>query len=305
MGYRLNPSLTTLMSHVRASSSARYQETIGWINVTHHADFFVNKTLPNAAYSQLLMEGARQRANQLGFELDVCWQRAPAMTGRRLSAILAARGIRGILIPPLPRACGHLSLDWSEFAVTTLSYTMSRPLFHRVVPDHHYNMQLILRTLRHRGYKRIGVLVIPRHNERADNRILSVYYARQLNLPARDRIPVLLCNNTGFEADSAAWLNKHRPDAVITLGSYRHLREIAIGDPAYSEKLGVVLLGYAPTDAGFAAVDENPRRIGAAAVDHLSGQLNRNERGIPDSPETVLIKGTWVEGQSLFKERTH
>jgi len=96
------------------------------------------------------------------------------------------------------------------------------------------------------------------------------------------------------------WLRQYRPDAVITLGTFRNLRDIDIGDPDYSQRMEIVLMGCgAARDRSFTVMDENPFRIAESAVDHLAGQLGRNERGIPERPETVLIKGSWVDSQSL------
>jgi LacI family transcriptional regulator len=215
------------------------------------------------------------------------------MTGRRMSAILASRGIRGLLIPPLPKAHGHLTIDWSGFAVMAMSFTIARPLFHRVLPDLQYNMQLILRAFRHRGYKRIGLLLPRFCHGRFENRFLSAFLPYQQGAAARNQVPVLLCEGD-FKAPTAAWLRKHQPEAVITVSAYRHIREIDIGDPVYSKKLGVAVIAHGPDDLGFTGVDERPSRIGAAAVDHLSMQLNLNGRGIPEFAETVLIKGVWV-----------
>lgn len=300
LGYFPNPSVAALMTQVRAGNSVSYRETLAWLNPFDHADPYGNKNLPALAYSQKLWEGAVLRAGQLGYALDTFWLRAPNMTGRRMSAVLGARGVRGVLIPPLPQPYGHLSLNWPEFSVTALSYTMARPQFHRVVPDHHHNIQTILRRLRHRGYQRIGLLLPPRHDERLENRFRSTFCFHQQNVPIRHRLPILICPEKALKTTCAAWLRKYRPDVVITLGHFRDLRKIDLGDPAYSRNLGIVLIGCgAPRDRTFTVMDENPLRIAASAVDHLAGQLSRNERGIPDCPETVLIKGAWIEGQTL------
>jgi LacI family transcriptional regulator len=300
MGYCPNPLVANLMSQVRSGGRVHYRETLGWINPHGRPDHFVNPSLVGLDYPQRLWQGARHRAEQLGYALESFWLAAPNMSARRMSAILTARGVRGLLIPPLPLPNGHLSLDWSDFSVIALSYTMVRPQFHRVVPDHHHNIQTILRTLKHRGYRRIGLLLPVRYDERLENRIRSAFYFYQESVPVADRLPVLISPHRNYEAASAEWLRQHRPDAVITLGTYRNLREIEIGDPDYSRRLAIVLMGCgAPRDNGFTVMDEKPFRIGEAAVDHLAGQLRRHERGSPSLPETVLIKGVWMEHQPI------
>jgi len=300
MNYRPNPAIVSLMTEVRSRSPVGYHETLGWINPHDRADHFVNKRLLGLEYHQNLWAGALHRAGQLGYALESFWLRAPKMSAQRMSAILVARGIRGLLLPPLPGPNGHLSLDWSHFSVTALSYTIVRPQFHRVVPDHHHNIRLILRTLQHRRYERIGMFLPARFDERLEDRFRSAFYFYHQTIPVGNRLPVLIGPDKNYESIGAAWLKKWRPDAVITLGTFRDLREIDIGDPAYSQKLGIVLMGCgAVRDRSFTVVDENPFRIGESAVDRLAGQLQRNEPGIPDNPETTLIKGTWIDGQTI------
>lgn len=295
MNYRPNPTVVSIMTDVRLKKSPTYRETLGWINASDRSDFFHNKKLDAAGYSRCLWQGAQECAERLGYLLEVFWIKGPQMSGRRMTEILTARGIRGLLIPPLPHARGHLSIDWRGFAVTALSHTVARPHFHRVVPDHHYNMQLVLRTLQRKGYQKIGLL-IPRNSDlRLDQRLSAAYYLYQQNLPSKRRAPILFCDKD-FEKSAASWLARHRPDAVVTVSPYLRLRDIDIGDPAYSGKLGIALMGRSPNDEGFiAALDENPFHLGVTAVNHLAGQLRRNECGIPEFPETIMIKGTLVE----------
>ena len=45
-------------------------------------------------------------------------------------------------------------------------------------------------------------------------------------------------------------------------------------------------------------IDRGSERIGAAAVDLLVSLLHRNERGIPPSGNTLLVKGLWRDGNA-------
>ena len=297
-GYRLNPALTQMMSQVRKKLPGRYSETLGWLNLSEAPERFSESGLD---YLRFMWEGARDRAAEQGYGLDHLWLGERGMSAKRLQAILQSRGIRGVLIPPLQRSIGHISLDWQKFAAVALTHTMPRPRLHRVVPDHHANMRQILRRLSRKGYRRPGLLLPRKFDERGDNRCSSAFYFHQQNLTRENRIPLLETPSLRLDSQTARWLKKYRPDAIITVGALRHLRQVDIGDAAYSRSLGIVLLGHASTDAGFAAVQENPEEIGAAGVNQLLSALSRNERGIPDCPQTILIPGTWVEGTTLPK----
>lgn len=296
VGYRLNPTLTHLMSNVRQAKRAHYRETLAFLNPEVSPRHFSEV---GVEYQRHIWKGAFDRAESLGYALANFWLAEPGMSGRRMSAILKARGIRGLLVPPLPRECGHLSIKWEEFSAVALTYTMARPQLHRVVPDHHNAMQLMTRTLARRGYRRPGLLLLRGYDQRADHRCSAAFYFHQQSLPVRDRIPVKFCSRKDHQAESTRWLKRYRPDVVITMGVLRHLRHLDVGDPEYSENLGIILLGYAETDAGFTAIHENPGQIGAIGIDQLVGALNRNERGVPTCPQTLLVPGSWMEGTTL------
>jgi LacI family transcriptional regulator len=48
-----------------------------------------------------------------------------------------------------------------------------------------------------------------------------------------------------------------------------------------------------------AGLDLQPRALGSRGVELLIGQLQRNERGIPDWPSTTTIPAQWVDGPTL------
>ena len=295
-GYRLNPALTGMMSQARRSVRSEYVETLGWINNWDHPDYFIHRGVD---FQRELWKGAETRAHSLGYQLHSFWQAAPKMTGKRLSDILIARGVRGLLIPPLQKSYGHLSLQWENFTPVALSLTLTRPRLHAVIPDHFINMRRILRKLKQRNYQRVGLLLQQKYDDRLDNRISSAFYQYQHTLPPEQQIPVHNSPAENCDRPIRDWLATYRPDAVITLGIYRHLRDLDVGDSDYSKRLGIALIGFAETDQGFAAIDENAYEIGKAGVDVLVAALNRNERGLPDQTATTLINGKWIDGGTL------
>ena len=292
-GYRLNPALTHYMSKVRHAGNPLYKETLAWLDFTVPQGHFFPEYLLD------LWLGAKARAEALGYALDNVWMAQPGMTGKRMTEILVSRGIRGILVPPLVRSTGHLSLEWSRFATVALTYSLQRPRFHRVVPDHHNNLQMVFRELHRRGFRRPGLMLSRGYDERVGNRCRSAFAFFQESLASQDRLPVCVLPPTAFEELCAGWLKLHRPDVVVTLGAMKNLRKLDIGDPEYSRKLGVFLLGYASTDLGFSAINECPTKIGSTGVDQLVACLNRSEWGVPDIPLITMVPGAWMEGNTL------
>lgn len=292
-GYQLNPAITSLMAQVRASKRVAYRETIGWLNLWDHPDTY---TKQGVEFQRLMWSGARDRAHKLGYALDSFWLAEPGMTAKRMTAILLSRGIRGLLIPPLPSSSANLQLDWDRFTAVTLSYTLDRPRVDRVMPDHFGNMLTIMRRLARRGHRRPGLLIPEGYDERGGNRLMAAYAFAQRSLEEADRIPAKVCHPTIIGRDVLVWLEKHRPDAVITLGSLKPLKTLPGIDRAYLDKLRLVLMSLAGSDAGISGIDENPAVIGATGVEQIVLGLQRNEHGLPEHPRLIQIKGTWIDG---------
>jgi hypothetical protein len=40
---------------------------------------------------------------------------------------------------------------------------------------------------------------------------------------------------------------------------------------------------------------DRPEEIGAAAMEKLARKIATGQRGIPESPRTTLVRGTWVD----------
>ena len=45
-----------------------------------------------------------------------------------------------------------------------------------------------------------------------------------------------------------------------------------------------------------AGINQKPELIGAAAVDLVTSQIFRNERGVPADQKLILIESDWVDG---------
>lgn len=296
LGYRPNPLVTALMTHVRATSATRNEAvaTLAFVNAYTEKDPL--KVSPSFA---LNYKGAVDRAQQLGYRLDVFWAKEPGMTARRLTNILLARGIYGILVGPLPHGKGHLSLLWPNFSASSIGYSMWRPHLHRAVSHHAHAMSLALRKLGRLGYRRIGLAMSPNFNERVDHHWLANFLFHQFYLPEKARVPPLI-DETNNMQNFPKWFKEHRPDAVISphISGYEWLVKLKVNVP---NEIGFAHLDLEPSGMTLSGINQRPELVGAAALDLLINQLNRNERGIPADPKLVLIESTWVDGSSTRK----
>ncbi|MEK7781359.1 MAG: substrate-binding domain-containing protein [Verrucomicrobiota bacterium] len=88
-----------------------------------------------------------------------------------------------------------------------------------------------------------------------------------------------------------------KPDAILTDVSALRvwLTKLKYRVP---EDIGLAALSV-PDGGADAAIDQNSREIGRAAVQTLISLIHHNERGIPQVPREVLVSGRWVDGSTL------
>ncbi|MBL9218933.1 MAG: LacI family DNA-binding transcriptional regulator [Opitutaceae bacterium] len=286
LGYRPDPLLSHLMYHLRSKRTPKGRHNIAFLH------------WPKDRYRELVLEGARARAEQHGYHIDVIKLTDNQPGPRALQRMLLARGVSGLLLGPSPVKDYSDLLDWQNFAVILTSYSVISPRFHRVVPNQYTATQLALHELGRRGYSRIGLIVPPWVEERV-NHFHSVAFTWAA---AQNKAKPLLCYHdpyTSSLADLRKWCHTHRPDALVLCFplDYEEVLCKALGRAAVS-RLGIVSLGYDTQCANTMTVDYRPSMLGAVAVDQLITQLHRGERGIPQVQQTLSLEGHLLDASS-------
>lgn len=291
LGYTPDPALAALVAYRNARRPAAYHSTIGWINSHATADGW--KTTATVAYQR----SAAERATELGLKLETFWLRQPRMTPERLSSILRARNIAGLIMPPQPQAFSELSLDWRRFVVVALGLTLTRPAFHAVASDHFSSMRLLVGKLLDLGYQRPGLVLARQMDDRVGRAWSGGFLAETLRLSPVNVLPPLLPEAARrFDAETfETWFEQHRPDAIVTLHRevLASLKRLGCRVP---EDVGVAFPTIVDHFGRISGIDENSPQIGRTAVDILAGLLRQNEVGIPRAPMRVLVEGQWVPG---------
>jgi DNA-binding LacI/PurR family transcriptional regulator len=296
LGYRPNPLVSALMTHLRQTRAVQRPTTIAYATAFPTADGW-RKTGVLAQFH----EGARKRAEALGYVLEEWWVRRPGMTEQRLCEILYTRDIHGLLVAPLPPGGGTLQLDWPKFSCATIGYSFGGAALHRVSNDQYGSILLALRTLAQLGYRRIGLALTREQDERVERHWTAGLFVHQAELAPERRVPPLLAVDA-FAAEFREWFRAHQPDAVVSLAGECQalLAEMGLRVP---KDVGFAHLALTPADAGVAGVDQHSELIGAAALDLVDTQLRRNERGTPAQRKTLLISGEWVPGATVREMR--
>lgn len=300
-GYARNPVVSTLMNHLRSGRSSRTREKLGMLVWSSERQDLKKLGSPDL-FAEQLNAGLRNRAAELGYELEVFRAYERGMTGALLSRVLYTRGVRGIILGSMRRARGHASLRWDYFAAATMTYTILKPSLHRAIPSLSHGMTLAMRNLRRLGYRKIGYINLVKTEDMVNEAWLAANLAYQFRIKRRLGIPPLLLNDW-CSKQIAAWLEKYEVDVVLS---------------NWADPLLKILkdLGYrVPADIGFASLDTLPGRIdiagvhqqrdiaAAMAVDLVVEQLEMNRLGLPKHPKTVLVDGTWNDGPTLTNHK--
>ena len=294
LGYRRHPMLSALMANL--SQSHPSAATVPLAALYTHSESAVSRN----NYHRKVLQGMQERAGALGFKLDCFFFDQKEMTGKRMSQILVTRGIRGVVIPAFMWAGGHLSIDWDEFCVMCVGYSMLRPNMHRVCPDQYRAIRMALRELRHLGYTRPGLVL----NERSDVRTLSLwrsgFYGLEYGGERRDLVPVLETEAIN-ETLLLEWYRKYEPDVIIS-SDLEIIGPLKKSGLEFPKDVGLICLDLRDTGNTIAGIDQNAQLVGAAAIEQLVQLLYYNECGVPEFPRVLQIPSIWCDGKSVVKQ---
>jgi LacI family transcriptional regulator len=293
-GYRRNPLAAAVMSELRRSRGGTFRGVLAAVDVSEP-----QRRDPHGAFHMELVVGARARAGDLGFKLEEFVVGANGMTLPRLDSILQSRGIHGVLLLPSWYAPDWTALDWSRYAGVYTDYVIERPPLHCVCCNHYRSMMTVLAQVARRGYRRPGLCLERGRDERTHRRFSAAFRSFQENEPGIEAVPPLISEQHRKD-EFVAWYRRHQPDVVI--GHFTELLDWMIGCGArVPAKHGFVSLNLLYKTRPCAGLDQQPRELGARAVELLIAQLQRNERGVPTWPTSTTIPARWVDGPSLRK----
>lgn len=299
IGYVPHPEIGRLMHLLRAKRMPTYQATLAFLSFSHDTHAATHR------YTADVIAGARSRAAALGYSVDLLSVDSTEVSPGRLTTMLKSRGIRGVLIPPLPTVedCAHL-LDWRQFSIVAATYSAQNLIVNRVVPNHLNNIGLALGKLKMLGYFRLGLLLTGDFMLRAN----SAYQAAlTLHQQAGDFaiIPALSVDTEHPERSREnirPWIDEHRPDLLITVGNAVPILRELLGRN-FGTKIGVCLLDHSGTGP-IAGIHQHPLIIGETAIDLLAGQVQRGELGFEKHPRVTMVDGAWVAGSSVRAQKS-
>lgn len=285
-GYIPNPTVANTMGYIARKKTAAATSPIMLLSEWEQPE--VN--------APRLFQGAKTRATQLGYRIEVFWTRAPRLTSQRISSILFHRGIRGVVVVNYIKAPATLTFDLTNYACAVIGRALTSPRIVSVDHDHHQGLFETLVRVAERGYKKPALALTVDAHERTMHCWAAAYQLYSSSLPLRARIPVYL--ESDGERAFASWIRKYQPDVVIANDSsfYPIIQRAGFNPP---QDFGLTYLYWRHIQQGVAGVDIMDETIGAKAVDIVVEQLRRNSSGQAERPCTILFDGIWRDGPSL------
>jgi DNA-binding LacI/PurR family transcriptional regulator len=303
MGYVPDPMLSSLAVYRQNKRALQIHNSLAWINHWEQPERLRGEHKEFDHY----WRGAAKAGERFGYRLEeVRW--SEGFSARRFQQILVTRNVRGLLIPPHPTPPDWGKFDWNRFSVIRFGQSVAVPHSHLVSADHFRGVVMALRTMSGYGYRRIGLVICGDFDRRLGGNHTGGFYAASKLFDLPDTCPPLMTDEAAYRENLAQarkklkqWMEKHRPDAILT--SVPQIPELvrALG---YRIPEDVAVAGTSiydvPVDAG---INQNPEMIGRIAVETLVGQIHVNDRGEPSAPCRILVESHWQDGKSLPRRR--
>ncbi len=288
-GYRPNPLVSAFMAH-RRQAPARQVIAV----VTKFGYPFFSRR--DVVYCNEILAGMEAKADELGFQLEEFPTLGPdALSGKRLTQILRARGIRGVIF----LASGDFDddfpeLEWAHFAIVAQGFHSKSRRMHRVAPDHLQGLEVCLEHAAARGCRRIGLALTGSLDPRLRYAVSGRFFAWQAMQPEHLRIPLMPTEGEiPLQGDFDAWMLEHQPDCII--GERAFLPEWIDQVNPRLDHPAICLLFNRREEATVPGVDSQLPLVGKTVISVLARELYLNHYGLPEAQEVILVNGAWRE----------
>lgn len=287
-GYKPDPMLNALYSYRKGVTKSEYRPTLAMVATS--SDWMEHLAC------RLYHEGARRRAEDLGYQVEVFVVEARKLSCQRLVGILEARSIRGVLTLPILDVSVSLDLLPQHFLVVALGYKFRSAQLNRVSIDHFSAMGQALEQLAALGYRRPGLVLRSESPRIAPSGVTHVGklweggYLAERTKPFPDLdLPVI---KPAEAPEFDRWMERWSPDVLISQDRNvsRWMVDRHIGFP--------VAYTMVDDDPSLTGIHQNSLQVGRRAVDLLVADLYRTETDSAAAPVTLLVGTTWNAGST-------
>lgn len=283
MEYRPNPLITALVSERKRRGGGPGRGSVLAFLTSHRGYCEWRRTSINLQ----LFERMVAHADERGYGLEEFWLREPGMTPQRMKHILEHRGIRGIVVCPLPGIRHTLDFDFSPFASVALGYTLRSPVIDHVSPDYGLNMTVAVTSLLEAGFGRVLYVTTQDMDERVNHLSLGAYLVQRHLRPENVLAPLVL--NDWSRGEISRQLAAMRPEVILT----STLGEKTLLQSWFGEGRPIIALDYHHPGVAPEGIIRSVDEEAQAAISFVTSQVERARFGLPSRPRSILISGCW------------
>ena len=291
MGYHPNPLISALMQNRKGRHANADILTLAYISFEELSD-----GIRGYIFAEF-EEGARMEAERFGFKLEK-FRVTRDLSLARINQIILARGIRGVVIAPLPDLRTRIQLSWDKLSAVAIGPTLRTPVLHRVMSDHYDNMRLLMDHSYESGYRRIGFCLQEITNKRTNGRWEACYLHYQQYHKTLANIPVFEPSDSP-QPRFIEWVKKYRPDLVIGIRTARLMEWLSEAGYKTPRDISVATVAAAKDEEEISGIVEEGMGTGALAVSKLISLIYANETGIPKLPIKILVPARFNQGSTM------
>ncbi len=300
MGYVPDPMMKRLASYRSRMQRMARGVALAWLNL-HPTEATWN--FRGSHYLEAY-EGAEKRALHVGYHLEsFC---VPELGGwKRVTKILRARGVQGVIIGQPPPGTFSAELNWKHFATVAIGRAIRSPELPRVVLNHVEMVNRLMSRMLEMGYRRIGLVMELPDVMKNSYRNVSAYYgaSERLGIAQEDRIPPLLPESLDVRT-LGEWIRKWKVEAIIVHREDQMQRMLPKLGLRVPKDIGFAHLSLHESTESVSGFVFDPGNFGSWAVDLVHWLLDRSEKGLPDpAPSLMLTSFRWNPGKTLRKRR--
>ena len=298
LGYRPDPSLGALSRRRWPKGAKPHTATLAWLH---------QPAAEEGAHLSPEFLGARQRATELGYQLDD-FRLGEYRSAAALSRVIYHRGIRGVLVQAF-RDGILLELDWPNFFTIFVGPENDLAKVHNVQADFRSALhQGTLECLK-AGYRKIGFALMNYQASGTDVpfHAQALFERERLESTLGPQPPVF--HYQPGERDFRnfrTWMRDEKPEVIVSTNVQPYYWLAA--SPHYDrrsriwkipEDVGFLCLRQSQDVPGLAHMDLRLFEQGRQAVDLAHQQLQHGQVGIPSIPLRLLVPPVFVPGKTL------
>lgn len=301
--YRVDGRLSELMGAIRTHKSDEIKGCLGLISLYEEERPWET---PARIYLRNYYRAVLQRAKELGYRVEPFWVRQPGLSPQRLASIIEARGIKGLISLGSPELEDDMPAPLQKFTIVTFGASI-RTRLHRVLSHFSQLTNLLMATLKERGYRRPGAVLQHYQDGRNLHQVSGIYlYYSKYVFDGLD-IPIFYAKQAPEPVALDRWFRRYKPDVIIFGEQNRYYPPIAaclhqrgLNVP---RDVGLALVASSYHPDNMSGVRQDFDLTGRSAVEMLVSNLQQGSYGLPAAPKVICLDGEWVDGNTLLHSR--